>query len=140
MVSGTTISHRHTAGQPLSVALAPALAAATGFASQAGLDPIARHRLAIVVEELIANLGDHAARGRDFAFTLALEHAASGLWLVLEDDCPAFDPRHAAPIEMPNAERGGGGGLALVRAWCEIVTYDSDAAGNWLTLRFRSAA
>jgi anti-sigma regulatory factor (Ser/Thr protein kinase) len=136
MVSRTTISHRHAAGQPLSDALRPALAAADGFVREQALGTVLGHRLAIVVEELVANLVDHAAQGRDLTFSLALDRRGDTVGLILDDDSHAFDPRGAAPIEMPNADRGGGGGLALVKAWCAIVGYDSDARGNRLVLRF----
>jgi len=54
--------------------------------------------------------------------------------LALADPCLPFDPRGAtAPDSVPPA-RGGGAGLALVRAWCNIVAYDRIGAENRLSL------
>jgi anti-sigma regulatory factor (Ser/Thr protein kinase) len=139
MVSGTAISHRHKAGQGPSAAMDAVAAAVDRFAVAQALGAVTARRLAIVAEEIVANLLDHAAHDRDIAFTLTLEPLGDGPGLTLVDDSDAFDPRSVAPAEMPNPERGGGVGLTLVRAWCDIVSYDSDLGSNRLILRFRPA-
>jgi len=137
MVSGTTISHCHRSGQELSDALVAATNAVETFAGEQELDRITARRLAIIVEEIVANLLDHAVHDRDIAFNLSLRRGESGLLVTLEDDSDPFDPRSVAPAEMPNSERGGGVGLTLVAAWADIISYDSAGGWNRLVLQQR---
>ncbi|WP_235536285.1 MULTISPECIES: ATP-binding protein [unclassified Sphingomonas] len=87
-------------------------------------------RLAIVVEELVANLVEHGGAAAIGAIELSLAWEAGGpISLVLVDGGIAFDPRGAdAGAAIP--ERGGGAGLNLVRAWATIVEYRSDGDRN----------
>jgi anti-sigma regulatory factor (Ser/Thr protein kinase) len=140
MVSGTTISHCHKSGHELSQALVAATGAVDTFAYAEGLDRIAARRLAIIVEEIVANLLDHAAHDRDIAFDLSLDRSESGTLVTLEDDSDAFDPRTVPIAEAPNPDRGGGVGLTLVTAWADIVSYDSAGGRNRLILRQRQSA
>ncbi|MBV1689726.1 ATP-binding protein [Novosphingobium sp. G106] len=121
----------------MSAALLAATGAVEAFAGSAELDRVTARRLAIIVEEIVANVLDHAAHDRDIAFTLSLDHRESGPLVTLEDDSDAFDPRTAASVEAPNPDRGGGVGLALVSAWAEIVSYDSAEGRNRLVLQQR---
>jgi anti-sigma regulatory factor (Ser/Thr protein kinase) len=91
-------------------------------------------RLCILVEELVANLSDHGTPGpAPPRLSLSIEAAAIRICLV--DSGKPFDPRRAAP-QSPHQERGGGAGLAIVRAWAEIEDYRSDRNGNRLEVRF----
>ena len=137
MVSETTISHCHKSGREISDALAAATGAVDSFAHSEGLDRVTARRLAIIVEEIVANLLDHAAHGRDIMFSLTLDRDEAGAFVALDDDSDPFDPRSAPAAEMPNPERGGGVGLALVTAWADIVSYDSTGGRNRLLLRLR---
>lgn len=137
MVSGTTISHCHKAGHALSDAMVAATGAVDSFAGAQNLDRIAARRLAIIVEEVVANLLEHAAHDRDIAFNLMLGPDQGGVIVTLEDDSDPFDPRTIPIADMPNAERGGGVGLALVAAWADIVSYGSEGGWNRLVLRLR---
>ncbi|RZK00516.1 MAG: ATP-binding protein [Novosphingobium sp.] len=137
MVSGTTISRCHKAGQEAGDTLIAAMALVERFAASHGLETPATQRLAIVVEEIVSNLLCHAAHDRDIAFTLSLDHGEAGPHIVLDDDSDPFDPRTAPIPEMPEPVRGGGVGLALVGAWCDIVAYDSAQGRNRLILRLR---
>lgn len=137
MVSGTTISRRHKAGQETGDTLIAAMALVERFATSHRLETPATQRLAIVVEEVLSNLLGHAAHDRDIEFTLALDHGEAGPHIVLDDDSDPFDPHGVTLPEMPNPVRGGGVGLALVDAWCEIVAYDSAEGRNRLILRLR---
>ena len=90
-------------------------------------------RLAVVVEELVANLVDHGEGGT--AIWLALEPVEAGVRVVLIDDAAPFDPRAAAPMsDLPNEERGGGAGLAMVGAWSRILDYTRVGERNRLEL------
>ena len=116
-------------------AIGEALAAARRFCDAAGLAPDPARRLAIIVEELVANLRDHAALGADDMIELALASDAGVVTLVMTDPAPPFDPRHApAPADLP-PERGGGAGLALVRAFAASIDYGRNGERNRLVLR-----
>jgi anti-sigma regulatory factor (Ser/Thr protein kinase) len=111
------------------------LAAAFEFAGQQALRAKLTRRLAIIVEEIVTNVLCHAGADRDIALTLRLDQTAAGLFVSLEHDGSPFDPRLAPLPELPNPDRGGGVGLALVKAWAEIVGYDCQGRHNRLVLR-----
>ena len=141
MASGTTISLCHRAGDDLSRALRPALVAVHEYAAQIALDAAMTRRLAIVAEELMINLLEHGAAMAgctELNATLRLDQAGDGVVMVLEDDGAPFDPRGAGQVELPNAERGGGVGLALVKAFAQIDDYVTERGCNRLTLRMNS--
>lgn len=118
--------------------LGPAQAAVDAFAAAQALDATTKRRLAIIVEELLINVIDHAIHGRDIALGLDLQTVEDGVAITIDDDSIAFDPRTVAPPELPNPDRGGGVGLAIVKAWADIVSYDSEHGRNRLVLRLRS--
>jgi anti-sigma regulatory factor (Ser/Thr protein kinase) len=119
--------------------VSPALFAVREFADGEALDVPMASRLAIVVEELVANLFDHAVVAGDLLVTLLLTRSDEGLFVLLDDNAQAFDPREAPTMELPDPDRGGGVGLALVRSWADIVAYDSAEGMNRLVLRLRAA-
>lgn len=134
-----------------------AVAMAQAFGTAHGLTPQQRARLAIVVEEAVTNLYDHGAVSPSFTARLTLDTArrcdpdhtsgygrddgsdgpvtAGGLCMMLSDSGAAYDPRSVNMRVQPNAVRGGGAGLALIRAWAQIVDYRSKARRNRLILR-----
>ena len=110
-----------------------AIKAAEAFATAAGLREGLAARLAIIVEELVLNVYEHGGVSDDACVELVLARRGSELSLVLEDPGRHFDPRNAAPPgETP--ERGGGAGLALVRAWGRVLAYDATGGVNRLEL------
>jgi anti-sigma regulatory factor (Ser/Thr protein kinase) len=114
-------------------ALGDAIAAARLYALELELNARDRARLCIIVEELITNLCEHGVCERDRKIALELFRHPSGLRLVFEDNGTPFDPRTGpAADDMP--QRGGGAGLRLVRAWSEIIVYESGDDGNRLEL------
>ena len=114
-------------------ALGDAIAATRRYALDLDLEARDLARLCIVVEELITNLCEHGVCERDREITLELLRHPSGLGLVFEDNGAPFDPRTAsAADDVP--QRGGGAGLRLVRAWADIVGYESGDDGNRLEL------
>ena len=121
---------------PGPTAVSRALDAARAFAAAQGLDD--PDRLAVVVEEWVANIVEHGRTRADSVVTLTLERTVEGeVRLSFSDAGVAFDPRTAAD-DGPNLERGGGAGLALIRAWCEIESYSRRRGRNRLVLRSRS--
>jgi anti-sigma regulatory factor (Ser/Thr protein kinase) len=114
--------------------LSGAVELARDFAATHGLEAGDAARLCILVEELVANLSDHGTPGpTPPRLSLLIEAAAIRIRLV--DSGKPFDPRRAA-VQSPHQERGGGAGLAIVRAWAEIEDYRSDRNGNRLEIRF----
>jgi serine/threonine-protein kinase RsbW len=114
-------------------AVSRALRLTRGFAARAALDAAAAARLAIVVEEWVANVVEHGGPqdGARIVLRLRLRDGAVHVWA--SDAGRPFDPRGAA-FEMPNADRGGGAGLALVASFCRIASYTRRAGRNRLTL------
>ncbi|WP_156679587.1 ATP-binding protein [Sphingomonas profundi] len=113
-------------------AAATALAVARRFAEQAALPRDPRERLAIVVEELILNIVEHGAADGG-AIDLMLAREGDEIRLVIEDAGIFFDPRDVEPpATLP--QRGGGVGLALVRAWTRIDRYARANGRNRLEL------
>lgn len=107
--------------------------------SAMGLAPSDHSRLAIMIEELLANLFDHGRTGPDSVIVLRLARHPDHVQLVLEDGGTAFDPAGVDPDE-PVPDRGGGAGLALVRAWAEQLSYASEPELNRLELRYSLSA
>jgi serine/threonine-protein kinase RsbW len=113
-------------------AVGTALAAVRRFAEANALPADATARLAIIVEELVANLVEHGgAPGAPIELRLA--HGQDRIGLTLFDSGVFFDPR-TAPDKPIIPERGGGAGIALVLAWARIADYTRTAQRNRLDL------
>jgi anti-sigma regulatory factor (Ser/Thr protein kinase) len=97
-------------------AVTRAIAAARRFAGEGE----AADRMAIVAEEWVANVLEHGAPAAGSLIVLTFARNEGALRLTATDAGAPFDPRGAGPVE-PNAERGGGAGLALIAAWCEVA-------------------
>lgn len=95
-------------------------------------------RLAILIEELVTNLYDHGGITGGFSGELVLDGHDDGLHITLRDSGPPFDPREAAEVDMPNMERGGGVGLAMIRAWADVIDYRREDDMNRLDLRMHA--
>ncbi|MGA0603780.1 ATP-binding protein [Caulobacter sp. KR2-114] len=112
-------------------AVSRALRLARGFAASAGLEPAATGRLAVVVEEWVANIVEHGGAQDGARIFLRLRLVAGVVQLSVSDAGQPFDPR-AAVFDGPNAERGGGAGLALIAGLCRIAGYARRAGRNRL--------
>jgi anti-sigma regulatory factor (Ser/Thr protein kinase) len=110
-----------------------ALRLAWRFADQAGLGAEAGDRLAIVVEEWVSNVVEHGGPPTEGRIVLSLERSAGAVRVTASDAGAPFDPRLAA-FEGPNAERGGGVGLALIQAWTKVASYRRSAGRNRVVL------
>ncbi len=118
--------------------MARLLDALEAHAEAAGLGPRTAHRLALVCEELVANVLTHGAAGPAGAsfVALAVRRAGDGgaLRVTVEDDGPAFDPLAEAPkadTGSPLAEREIGGlGLHLIRTMARAPRYERLGAGD----------
>ena len=137
MGAGKRFSARVSAGDDPAAASLAALAAAEDFAHEAGLDARGGARLAVVVEELVSNAIRHGAEGGAIAIDLTLEAGEGEIALALIDDGVAFDPTAERNFTGPDAETGGGVGLALVKAWANAFRYTRDGGRNLIELRLR---
>lgn len=115
-------------------ATARAVLEAWSFSESAGLSPDVADQLAIVVEELVANIVEHGGAPEDGLIHLRLERNATAVKIELSDPGTPFDPR-AEEFLGPNAERGGGAGLALVKAWTTIESWRFHDGRNELVLQ-----
>ncbi|NKE47486.1 ATP-binding protein [Roseomonas frigidaquae] len=123
---------------PISLAgLEAAQDAAEAWAEGEGVPPQAALRLRLVIEELVANLVEHASwpglppGAAPPAARLECAREAGGLRLVLMDAAAPFDPIAAPQAAPPTLEddRVGGLGLALVRRMSAELAYQSDPDG-----------
>jgi serine/threonine-protein kinase RsbW len=87
------------------------------FLQRENVDARATHHVALVIEEVLANLGTHGdCRDTPARITLDIEPARVRGEIV--DRGPAFDPRTAPPpnlAALPDERKVGGLGLHLVR-------------------------
>jgi anti-sigma regulatory factor (Ser/Thr protein kinase) len=118
-------------------AVARAIRFARSFAASAALPDDAADRLAVIVEESVANIVEHGRPAVGSLIVLQLEQTGGRVRLSFSDAGLAFDPR-AVEDEGPNLDRGGGVGIALIRAWSDIEAYERRAGRNRLVLRSRS--
>lgn len=104
------------------------------FAEQAEIPTALAMRLALVAEELAANVVMHGAGAGFFAFTATVTEA--GVAILFEDDGPAFDPL-AAPVapteEGVDSREVGGLGLHLLRKMTRDAAWERAGGVNRLT-------
>lgn len=113
-------------------AVGAALAMAQRFIEAHALCADDAARLAIIVEELVANLVEHGAAGGT-PIVLHLTDHRDRIGLTLIDAGMAFDPR-MAPRDAAIPARGGGRGIALVLAWARVADYTQAEGMNRLEL------
>ncbi|MFZ5720585.1 MAG: ATP-binding protein [Pseudomonadota bacterium] len=110
-----------------------ALELTRSFARDAALAADDADRLAVVVEEWVANLLEHGGVASGSRVGLRFSRHTAAIRLTITDDGRPFDPR-AGVFDGPNAVRGGGAGLQLLRAWSRIVSYRRRGDRNRLVL------
>jgi serine/threonine-protein kinase RsbW len=123
--------------RPGAAAVARALAATRRFAEAQRLQADTADCLAVVVEEWVANIVEHGRPSEGSLIAIRLQWTGEGVRMTCTDAGVAFDPREAGD-QGPNLERGGGAGIALIRAWAEIEDYRRSGGRNRLTLRSKS--
>lgn len=110
-----------------------AVATARLFAQRARLPAPTADSLAILVEEWMANIVEHGGADPRSLITLRMEPLGEGARLSISDAGVAFDPRRFT-MQGPNAVRGGGAGIAMIRAWSRIADYRRSGGRNRLVL------
>lgn len=139
--NGPDITHSRAEFESQAVAHLPAdgravtraLRVARAFCDQAAIEADAADRLAIVVEEWIANVTEHGDARPRSRIVLRLARIDTLVVVVVTDAGLPFDPR-TATFKGPDLERGGGAGLELIRAWSRIAAYGRRAGRNRLVL------
>jgi anti-sigma regulatory factor (Ser/Thr protein kinase) len=114
-----------------SEAISQASDAARAFGSALRLADGDLARLCIVIEELVANLYDHASLTEQDVVELSFASDPEGIRMAVVDPGNPFDP-WAAPRKSGRAGRGGGVGIDIVRAWAKFVSYRASPEGNRL--------
>lgn len=134
------------ANHSATIRLAPnraALAALVGwisdFADEAELWPALYQRLAMVCDELAANVVHHGARSPKPAtfFSIQIDQLADRLALTIEDDGEAFDPlaQPEPDVEASIDQREIGGlGIYLIRKMTQDMRYERADGINRLCL------
>jgi len=121
----------------------PQVEAIEAFLRDAGCNAASIQQLALVAEEILANIMRDAWPGRAPGFC-AVDVAATpgsdsiGVTLRTEDDGVAFDPLAADPpdLELMLDERPIGGlGILLIRTMTDTQTYHRTAGRNILEVR-----
>lgn len=113
-------------------AIAEAQAAIAGWVEGAGISPAIGYRIALVAEELLANLVMHGRfAGEAPDARLMLERSDEGVVLTIEDAAAPFDPREAPVPPLPTLEddRIGGVGLPLIRKMASALEYGAAGPG-----------
>ena len=134
------MSTRESIPEPLRLAFAgrsaieDATLAARDFAQNSGIEEANASRLAIVVEELVANLYDHGGLKTDDQIVLELSLTESEILLTLGDPGMPFDLR-LADLDQPAKAGSGGAGLRLVTTWATHAEYQTSGGQNLLSLR-----
>lgn len=122
--------------------LAALQAQANTWLTRSGVGAHATHRILLALDELAANIIEHAVQGRDgHAFEVCLQQASDGVELLVIDNGPAFDPTaQPAPTSAQSLDGLpiGGLGLLLVRRLADAFEYRRVDQSNRLRLRFRT--
>ncbi len=105
-----------------------------GFCEGQAVDDDIRVRLAIIVEELVANIVEHSGSPADQPISLIFERSGAEITIILSDSGVAFDPCRHVPLGEPPPERGGGAGLALVQSWARSMSHSRADGRNTLKL------
>jgi serine/threonine-protein kinase RsbW len=114
-------------------AVARAIAAGRKFAEDRRLSADVADRLAVVVEEWVANVVEHGAARAGSRIILRIDQVEDAIRVIATDAGRPFDPRTAV-FQEPNPERGGGAGLEIIRAWSRLADYRRRAGRNRLVL------
>lgn len=106
------------------------------------LSPAQLHHIDLCLTELVSNVIQYGyPSGKPGTVRIGLLREAERIVVCVEDDGAPFDPTAYVPARLPNslAEADTGGrGIRLVRHFADELHHRRSAAGNQLTLVFRT--
>jgi anti-sigma regulatory factor (Ser/Thr protein kinase) len=137
MGEGTNFCATVWPGDDAAPAIVSVLAAAREFARREAVDTAVAARLAIVLEELVANAVRHGMGDGECRIEGRLAATDGGVQLELTDTGRPFDPFEERPFTGPDRETGGGVGLELVRRWAHEPAYCREGSRNRVRLTLR---
>jgi anti-sigma regulatory factor (Ser/Thr protein kinase) len=124
---------------PDAAALAAVAEAVQGFATAEQLPPVTADRLAVICDELVANVASHGKGGSGAATFVAIhaQRRETRIDLLVEDDGAMFDP-----LSLPTPDDDvalenrviGGLGIHLVRSFARDIRYERSDGLNRLHL------
>ncbi|MFM9851909.1 MAG: ATP-binding protein [Sphingomonadaceae bacterium] len=115
-------------------AISDALACAKLFAEHAKCGENACIKLAIVVEEVIANIVEHGECTPGSSINLSMAQNADQIIITVSDCGTRFDPLSVEASGKMPPQRGGGAGIALIRAWSLAVDWHYSDGRNHLRI------
>ena len=108
------------------------------FGEAHGLDPEAVNRLTLILEELITNTVKHGGVDPVSPMKMRISSTGGRVVVAYTDRGRAFNPVRDLPPDDRDrsleARRIGGLGWALVRHYCESVTYAREEGENRVTM------
>ena len=102
------------------------------FLQSAGVDARARYHAAMLLEELLSNLGTHGG-APDAPARVCIVVEAAHVRVELRDQGAAFDPRSAPEPDLSTSiedRQIGGLGLLFLRKFAVDIGYERDGAQN----------
>lgn len=137
--------------EPLALSIVPdtdqvpvLLDAIEAYCAREGLSAVTAHRLALVVEELAANVAMHGAAGEGAASLIRVTVRREGALLsaIVEDDGRPFDPLAREAIDTQAAlddRQIGGLGVHFARTMAREIAYARADGRNRVTALFDAA-
>jgi anti-sigma regulatory factor (Ser/Thr protein kinase) len=106
------------------------------------LSPVLMHRIDLCLTELVSNVIHYGyPDGKPGTVRIRFRREPERIVICMEDDGTPFDPTAyvpaGLPTSLPDADTGGRG-IRLVRHFADELHHLASAAGNQLTLVFRS--
>ena len=111
-----------------------AIALAEQFLGGVAVSDDAKARLAIIVEELVANIVEHGQSPPAEPVMIDIAMSGADIVLTISDGGIAFDPRTIPASDVATPKRGGGAGLALINNWARTIAYQRIDGRNAVTL------
>ncbi len=111
------------------------------FLQSVGVDARARYHVAMLLEELMGNLGTHGGAANEIA-CVRITVDPDAVQVELRDHGVPFDPRSAPEPDLSGSIEDrpvGGLGLVLLRKFARDIAYERDGAQNCTRFTVRRA-